>query len=599
MTSLGRALLVWRFLVRDIRRRKIQSLLLVAMVVTTTSTLTVALALHHTSQAPFAKTRAATKGPDLVVENGPAPGSGRPSPTQFDPLIRSRGVSATSGPFPIAFTRLSASGTTIPVDVEGRDPRPAAVDQPLVTAGGWVERQGAVIEQGLANSLGLHVHDKVELGGDTFRVVGIAVTTGRPFYPAAAPGLVWLTRPRAAALATPSEPLGYVLDLKLRSGASLDTVDGAIQTFGAAAAHANVPSLIDTWDGIRAHDYKVISLDQKILLIGGWLLAMLAVASIAVVVGGRMAEQTRRVGLLKAVGAGPTLVAVVMLAENLVLALAGAVVGLAVGTPLAAELARPGDGLLGEASAPPLTVSSAAIVVGVAAAVAAAATLSPALQGARRSTMRSLSDPASPPRRHPWIISLSAALPVSLLLGLRLVARRTRRTVLTAASLTIAVTMVVAALTVQRDLEVTKQGRAVVGFFTTSATVQSANHVLIMLSVVLVALAAISATFTAWATAIDAQYATALARALGATPRQISAGLASAQLLPALVAACVGIPAGLALYQLAGGHLREATPPVSWLIAVIPGTLVAVAAVTALPARLGAGRPVAEVLRSD
>ena len=31
-----------------------------------------------------------------------------------------------------------------------------------------------------------------------------------------------------------------------------------------------------------------------------------------------------------------------------------------------------------------------------------------------------------------------------------------------------------------------------------------------------------------------------------------------AQLLPALVAACVGIPAGLLLYQLAGGHLSEA-----------------------------------------
>jgi putative ABC transport system permease protein len=171
---------------------------------------------------------------------------------------------------------------------------------------------------------------------------------------------------------------------------------------------------------------------------------------------------------------------------------------------------------------------------------------------------------------------------------------------LTAASLTVAVTMVVAALAVQRDLEVTNQGHAaVVGFFSASATVQSANHVLLALSVILVTLAAISATFTAWATVIDAQTATALARALGATPRQISGGLTTAQLLPALVAGCVGIPAGLLLYQLAGGHVNEAQPPLLWLLAVVPGTLITVAAVTAIPARIGARRPVAEVLRAE
>jgi putative ABC transport system permease protein len=329
-------------------------------------------------------------------------------------------------------------------------------------------------------------------------------------------------------------------------------------------------------------------------------LALLAVASIAVVVGGRMAEQTRRVGLLKAVGGTPAFVAAVLLAENLLLALAAAVIGLVAGGLLAPVLANPGNGLLGAAPAPSVTLGASAIVVGVATAVAAAATLAPALRGARTSTIRALSDPAHPPRRRPLVISLSAALPVPLLLGLRLVARRTRRTVLTAASLMVAVTMVVAALTVQRDLQVTNQDHVpIVGVFGHSATVQSANHVLIVLSVILVALAAISAIFTAWATVIDAQAATALARALGATPRQISAGLTTAQLLPGLIAACVGIPAGLLLYQLAGGHLNEAQPPLLWLLAVIPATLIVVAAVTAIPARIGARRPVAQVLRTE
>src|SRR6202035_5622193 len=103
--------------------------------------------------------------------------------------------------------------------------------------------------------------------------------------------------------------------------------------------------------------------------------------------------------------------------------------------------------------------------------------------------------------------------------------------------------------------------------------IQSANHVLLVLSVILVTLAAISTTFTAWAAVIDAQIATALARALGATPRQVSAGLTTAQLVPGLVAACLGIPIGLLLYQVAGGRLNEGLPPLLWLLAVIPATL--------------------------
>jgi putative ABC transport system permease protein len=117
--------------------------------------------------------------------------------------------------------------------------------------------------------------------------------------------------------------------------------------------------------------------------------------------------------------------------------------------------------------------------------------------------------------------------------------------------------------------------------------------------VILVVLASVNAVFTTWATVIDAERANALARALGATPGQVSAGLAASQLLPGLLAACMGIPAGLALYALGGGHLAEDRPPILWLIAVIPGTLLVVAAVTAIPARLGATRSPAAVLRAD
>lgn len=315
---MGRILLMWRLVIGDVKRRRLQSLLLVLLVVTTTSTLTLALTLRHASQSPFERTRSATKGPDFVAETGPAPGSsGAPSKSQFTPLLHAKGVAATAGPFPVAFTRLTGKGIDVPVDAEGRDPGPTAVDQPLLTAGHWVTSGGAVVEQGFAKALGLHVGDNISVGAAHFRVVGIALTTAQPFYPASTPGLIWLTRQDAVALATTAEPLGYVLDIKMAPDAPLHALDAPSKAF---ASTSGLPASVQPASAIRDADYRVVALDQKVLLLATSLLAILAVSSIAVLVGGRMAEQTRRVGLLKAAGGTPRFVGAVLLSENVLLA---------------------------------------------------------------------------------------------------------------------------------------------------------------------------------------------------------------------------------------------------------------------------------------
>ena len=71
-------------------------------------------------------------------------------------------------------------------------------------------------------------------------------------------------------------------------------------------------------------------------------------------------------------------------------------------------------------------------------------------------------------------------------------------------------------------------------------------------------------------------------------------------MLPALVGALLGISGGLALFAALGGGDDGVTGPPLWqLLAVVPVTLLAIAALTAIPARLGARRPVAEILQSE
>jgi putative ABC transport system permease protein len=348
------------------------------------------------------------------------------------------------------------------------------------------------------------------------------------------------------------------------------------------------PAMLQPWQDIRDASGNLVKNQRRVLLTGAWLLSLLAIASVAVLVGGRMAGQIRRVGLLKAVGGTPALVAAVLLAEYVAVALVAAATGLAIGWLTAPLLTDASAGLLGSAGGRTVTLSTVGLVTAVALAVAVAATFVPAIRAARTSTVLALADAARPPRRTAWLIAISRRLPVPLLVGMRVAARRPRRTILATVSIAITVSGLVAALGAHAEvLESSSSYRA-----------EQFNKVLLAITVTLGALAAVNAIFVSWATALDARRSSALTRALGATPQQVSAGLSAAQVLPGLAGAVLGIPGGLEL--LAAVDPDETVMPPLWqLLAVVPGTVLVVAGLTAIPARISARRPVAEVLQSE
>jgi len=182
------------------------------------------------------------------------------------------------------------------------------------------------------------------------------------------------------------------------------------------------------------------------------------------------------------------------------------------------------------------------------------------------------------------------------LLGLRLAARRPRRLLLSAASIAITVTMLVAVLAFHTTAALNRYG-GTSGL--RDPVIVRDSEVLLVVTVVLVVLAAINAVFITWATVLDARRPSALARALGATPQQVSAGLTAAQLLSALPGAIVGVPLGIELFTAASRAGAVAIPPAQWLIGAVVATLVVVAGLTSIPARIGARRPVIEALQSE
>jgi putative ABC transport system permease protein len=578
--------LVGRLAARDLRLRRAEAALMLIVITAATATLTLGLVLSGVTRNPYLRTRALTSGPDVTAQSAGATKQGMP-PADLIALEHAPGVTGHSGPYPLAYPVLRANGHDVPGGgfvVEGRSRSPASIDQPRVIQGSWVRPGGVVVEPTYATELGVHPRMRITLNGRQFRVVGLAVTAAWPSVNS--PGLVWTTEADARSLATTPGSLAYTLNLRLRNPVT-------------ATAFADAPTASDlflsSWQQISSQDSKEVQFEQQALVLGSWLLGLLAVLSVAVLVGGRMAEQNRRVGLLKAVGGTPRLVAAVLLAEHLVLAVLAAAAGLTVGWLVAPLLSSPVDGLVGAPSAPSLSAVKVGIVAAVAVLVAVLATFVPALRAARTSTVASLADAARKPRRRAGLIALSRRLPVPLLLGTRLAARRPRRLVLGAASILITVAMIVGVLALWKRDHVSRVPGGLINPI--HATV---NEVVLVVTVVLVVLAAVNAIFVAWATVVDSRHQVAAARALGATQEQVSIALAAAQVFPTLLGAVLGIPAGIGLIAALSHQPGPLPIPPAWqLAAVVLGAPIVVAGLVTIPARIGARRPAAEILQSE
>jgi putative ABC transport system permease protein len=621
----GKGTLILRLAARDLRRWPMQTALLVVAILAATTTLTLALALHGAISQPYQQTRNATSGPDVVATYsnptptstaGGGPGCGKsadgiiPCTTPatalaaMRALTRAPGVAGYDGPYPLGFATLRAGRLTAGAIAEGRPTGRAAIDQPKLTQGSWISAGGIVIERSFAEALGVHAGERITLDGKPFLVNGIAVTAAMPQFPAAnyvlgpsefpaaQSGVIWVTERIARRFAIASHFATYVLNLRLAN-------PSAAPAFAAAHGAGEFQSLqITPWQQIAQQDEDLIVNEQRVLMVGSWLLGLLAVASVAVLAGGRMAEQTRRIGLLKAVGGTPRFVAAVLLAENLLLAVVAAGAGLAAGWLTAPLLTSPGSGLVGTAGPPSITAQTVEWVAGLAVAVAVAATFVPAFQASRTSTVDALADSARRPRRRGALIALSRRLPVPVLLAVRLTARRPRRSLLAGFSVAVTATALVAALCVHAGED---QSPA----FSTGLSVLAnprndrLDQVLLVLTVMLAALAAINAVFITHSTAVDARQSSALARALGASPRQLATALSVTQLIPALPGALLGIPLGFGLVAAVNGGGGTPAPPAWWLALMVAGLLAAMSVLTAIPARAGARRSPAEILRAE
>ncbi|MFF4764559.1 FtsX-like permease family protein [Streptomyces sp. NPDC001292] len=589
---MGHLLLIWRLILHDMRRRPGEAVMFLLAVTLASASLTLGAATTNAVSTGYAKTRAATAGPDIMASTT------SPDPSGLaERLAHAPGVTALGGPFFAFDTTIRAHGQTAHSAVVGRDSSPSAVDRPLVTSGTWVRPGGAVVERGLAQALGVHVGDSITLSGRSIAVVGTAISAAIEVYPwsnaAQGPGasdyggMVWLTTADARAAAGDA-PVVHLIYLKLSDPAA---TDGFGRSPAVDAITADSWVNFHYWQDVLNTDTNMIKDTRPTLIIGGWLLAVAAIVTLTALATVRATRDNRRATLLKAVGAGPGTVTAVLLAQYLLLTLLATALGLTAGTLAAPHLVDPSAGLLDTVSPPDTRTIAAAVVLALVVAVTGA--LGPALRGARTGTVNALADPAHVLTHHPRLNAVTAHLPTSLLLGIRLLARRPGRAALASAGTAATTLMVTALLTFHTELGAAPAFKR---FGPIEVRTDQTGQVLLAVTLALVALSTLNTVLLGWSTAVQARRALTITRTLGATPGQVVTALCVAQLLPAVPGVAAGIPAGLVLYWFFG---TQVTPPGSWLLTAALVILLAVGALTALPAWIHTRRPAGRVLNAE
>jgi putative ABC transport system permease protein len=592
----------------NLRRRPAQGLLLLLALTIATGVLGLAASLHGSADAPWDRVWRATKGFHVSLNVYHPPDE--PGDRAFVRELRRRaarlatapGVVGAGGPWTHLYGSIAVPGGEEDLTAELRDPGPYQVDQPLVTSGRWLGQGGGVVlESGLAATLHAGPGDTVTIQGRRFPVRGVASTVSRGRFPLSRPAQVWVapeTARRLRDLGMTEE--GFELQLRLADPDDAAGFVAAHRSLEASDPSSAVIPYLETWRQRRAESHADIDILAGTLFAAGGLIAILTVATAAVLIAGRMATQVRQVGTLKAVGVTPRQIVLVLLVEHLAIAAGATVIGLGVGRLLAPRVAETSVTVLGRPEPPPLTWGRVAIVAAVACTVVLLGTIRPALRGIRQSTLRSLASGPRPPRRPGRLGRLAAGLglPLPAVLGVRSGWRRPGRLLVNAAGLLLGVAMIVVALALRDSLRLLSLRPAEPGHAASDAAVavlyDQIRAVIFATAALLLALATINAIIVAMFAARDAARNHAVLRAVGATPRQTVTALVVSQLGACAIAVALGIPLGLGLWRLMeGGDLPEAgvsTPSLVLLAAAVPVTF---AAIVSVPARLLARQPVA------
>ncbi|HXH21203.1 MAG TPA: FtsX-like permease family protein [Dehalococcoidia bacterium] len=458
---------VWRKALRDIRSRRLQTLLLVAVVAAAAATLSLALNVRASAARPADRLREASNGADAWI----AVLQARSDPAAA--LRATPGVVEVSEAVPISWTNygIRNGDKKQQVALVGMGPELPAFDHPVVSGGRWLAAGGTdeiVIDRGAARRLGLRAGQRIDLltpaGPQPFTIAGFAAPTGRAPAPINDPAFAFVL-PETLRRLEPEAVFGSSPDHVLRYGVRLQD-PGAYIAFFEAAGRRVGPFNGRTWADVRenigeANDFDVVFLN--VFSVFALLSAGLIIAN---AVGGQVLSQTRDIGILKAIGFTPGQVTMTLLIQNLALSLAGGVIGVAAGLMVAPFFLERTADVLGVPASAAFDPVVLAVTLAAVCLIVTLFTLLPAWRAGRVSAIAALTGGNDAREARPSRLARAAArlgLPRVAVAGVKDLSRRPLRAVMMAGAIALAVVTTTFSLGIEATFDATMSDLTVIG----------------------------------------------------------------------------------------------------------------------------------------
>jgi putative ABC transport system permease protein len=398
----------------EVRRRRLQSAVIVVMVALASGTITLGINLLLESRSPYDRAFEAQNGAHLRVFFD----ARQLNPGQLASTPAAIGASSFAGPWPNVYVtvlhRESSPGQSRhQLDLVGRASPQGAAELLRLASGRWVQAPGEIVVTrafAAANRIGLgdhlvslHTADKPSL-----TVVGVAVDVSQTFAGSDYSSVqsisraqrAWVLPSQVAALAGGSG-LGYEMAYRFRSTptqAQLRDDMGRLRASLPPGAISGSSNYLVTRDVYQAdNQWKLV-----LLLAFGIFALVASLATVINLVLGTVLAGYRDIGISKAVGFTPLQVVASLVAAMTIPALAGCAVGIPAGAALSLPLANQAAQQL-NLPAPSAVSPLAALLAlgGVLIGVVAAAALA-ALRAGRMSAVQAIAAGGAPRSPHAW-----------------------------------------------------------------------------------------------------------------------------------------------------------------------------------------------------
>ena len=376
-----------------LRRERARTALVVAGVLAAAAMVGAAVTVAYALATAFDRSAAAAQMPDVTAQFAPEPLA--PVAARVQALANIRTAAYRIEAKDVDLTAGARFATAVVDGVRGDGPRGYAL-----TAGRDIRGRGeAVVEAGLARSWHLHPNDRVTLGGEPLRVVGVAVTPGTVAYPLSRSPRLYVGYDAARHLAGGSGGVNKVL-LWLNDPSQVDVT----LTQARAASFGLNDLQFVTRSGYRHLVGRAAGL--VIALLVAFSLVVLVAAGVMLGASAAAEIQRRReaIGVMRALGAKQSSVCAGYALESAAVAAPAACLGLLAGAAIVAGPLGRLLGILNEITPPTLTTAGLLAAAWVAiVAVVAAATWVPAWRVSRERIVDTLrgGDVVGAPKRVP------------------------------------------------------------------------------------------------------------------------------------------------------------------------------------------------------